>query len=1033
MCGRSNHDQFHLTEDGKSGKYYLRFQRGGLLNIRFIASNGATSQENVFYWFIMEPVTSVSFPAAAISLQGGELRMTILVGTNVSLTCTFNKTVFPESNIAITGRLVIFTISEEMAGGYGQTIMSCDLKNAITPTVLNVRTICLIQEEIDGLVLDSPEAYKSSYVALTFTVRAGDPIYVRVEDDAGEVLHNKQPELKLLKPSRRARNTPKFWGRLFPLPKNIKNPLVIQTNVTFYNNISSVSVAHTIRVQHSVKNIRYKKLGSLALPLEGNQFPLLNFSIKTSGLPPTNATYTVTLRKKSPPTTSQKSRRSRRSRRRSSPGTVIETKTGNLTMEAEMLQTLFTYKIREAAGYLFDFKFENLASKLKKSLPFQADVPITGLSVSIENSTLVEVDTERTLTVVTASGSRKQLLVKSDNAIKAVSVMMPPAVYRLPLMFNKPGQYRIRVTVTNSVSKLSRIVERNVTVVRWVLKTPPMPVIASTDNGHVVSMHIVVANGMPIPYNIIVQAGYVTTEQNEITSPSMARCAMPKDQVPCILWRSKHRYTRPGDYRISMTVTDSWKQFKTFEERYNLVGMPEGLTVLIRACPRGQTCQPGKGANKNTFPSDTNISIVAETTYGTHLTYNFDIDGIVTSSNMSELRHVFLNADSSHTIRVNVSNKALPGGLQKVTNITVKKAIAIPVIEMGLSWMMPVRNWTTRIEINLGRAINASCYSLDFGDGSSNFEPTRIVVFGDKTICDSKYLSDGKATYWPKLSDHARLPTPSLVVIEAKYQSLGPKALRLEGMNYISERIVVQNFIVTRGPCWSPSVSLRVQAKTNSSSMEDEEGYQSHFKSKRLVIQPDVFINCTSSSSYNVSYSVFKITNTGEWLKNITERELGVSLMPDDNVPLIIPVRALDYGYHKIVANASMTEEIGMEGYDHVLIKVVHSPLIAGIVGGFKSTAIWGGNRTLSATNATFDPDTDPGDKKNMNFHFMCRRPCETFPEYDSKLRITKAASKSTCSMSTGIGESTKGCFIQLGEMNPLNNPGELRRNYSYL
>ena len=79
-----------------------------------------------------------------------------------------------------------------------------------------------------------------------------------------------------------------------------------------------------------------------------------------------------------------------------------------------------------------------------------------------------------------------------------------------------------------------------------------------------------------------------------------------------------------------------------------------------------------------------------------------------------------------------------------------------------------------------------------------------------------------------------------------------------------------------------------------------------------------------------------------------------------------------------------MIEEVIVSSVETVDTIVIPTPLKAALYFGTERRVGWGYNKTWDAMTFTYDPDTEPWDKRGLTCEWWCRRrDCEVFPELE--------------------------------------------------
>lgn len=208
-------------------------------------------------------------------------------------------------------------------------------------------------------------------------------------------------------------------------------------------------------------------------------------------------------------------------------------------------------------------------------------------------------------------------------------------------------------------------------------------------------------------------------------------------------------------------------------------------------------------------------------------------------------------------------------------------------------------------------------------------------------------------------------------------------------INRVSEDHATWRTGVTKGPCWWPYVNVSSANPCKAPFCDSEfNDMRTAYRSQKLVVYSNVTINCTATK---VAYYWWRVFLQNEDWDNETEvMDLnGADYYSIGARNLILLGNTLEYGLYRFELNVSMDELMGMYSIDSVFLRIIPTPIVAGIPGGEFIIRRWGDLVPLEIDGGlmSYDPDlVDRTDKSGMEFIWLCRRMCEDWPkkfEYD--------------------------------------------------
>ena len=247
--------------------------------------------------------------------------------------------------------------------------------------------------------------------------------------------------------------------------------------------------------------------------------------------------------------------------------------------------------------------------------------------------------------------------------------------------------------------------------------------------------------------------------------------------------------------------------------------------------------------------------------------------------------------------------------------------------------------------------------------------------------------------------------------IRTKYMIPGLYETILTCKNRVSEETTTWTTGVTKGPCWWPYVNVTAPNECKEPFCDSEyPGMRTAYRSEKLVVYSDVIINCTATKIAYYWWRVFK--QNPEWGNETEITDLkGADVFSIGARNLILEGNTLEYGLYRFWLNTSMDELMGMYTIDNVYLRVIATPIVAGIAGGEFIMRRWGDLVPMEIDGGLFsyDPDmVDHSDKTGMEFIWLCRRLCEGWPrKYDNDYNVKQAMPPNNCSYQDA---SDRGC-----------------------
>lgn len=237
--------------------------------------------------------------------------------------------------------------------------------------------------------------------------------------------------------------------------------------------------------------------------------------------------------------------------------------------------------------------------------------------------------------------------------------------------------------------------------------------------------------------------------------------------------------------------------------------------------------------------------------------------------------------------------------------------------------------------------------------------------------------------------------------IRTKYMTPGLYDTTLTCKNMVSEESTSWKTGVTKGPCWWPYVNVTSANPCKPPFCDsDDPTMRISYRSEKLVVYSDVIINCTATKIAYYWWRVYKQNLDWGNETEITDlKEADVYSIGARN--LILEGNTLEYGLYRFWLNASMDEVMGMYTTDSIYLRIIPTPLVANIAGGEFILRRWGDIVPvhIDGGSFSFDPDMeDPNDKTGMEFIWLCRRLCESWPvQFTKNYNVKKKMPPNNC------------------------------------
>lgn len=603
--------------------------------------------------------------------------------------------------------------------------------------------------------------------------------------------------------------------------------------------------------------------------------------------------------------------------------------------------------------------------------------------------------------------------------------------------YAKVGVYYTQAIAVNTVGETIAALPTPVIVQQPVTGFVLIPdkaraVISGPDWYYTMPFHLFETRGVPLCTNATFQIDYgdgnfsSSIDLNGATA-TLRNPSMDNGSLVHVLTFT-HKYYVGAIYNINISiwnlVSAGWypTTIKMYEQ---IAGLHGNVTLLynvngssVNLNDSKVTQRPGYGAKADYFPLDMCLFVQTWFSRGVFLSYLWDFgDGNGTALNYQIPSASYqYAAPGTYTIFVTVFNDMVSTNLSWVVHIQ-RRVGPVNITSIPAS---PIR-MTTSFMLWPGWIGTDACYYVNLIDTTSAGSHQRFL--GSEDTCTeffSTLMQLGMVSTWMTVDAISKdVETSGGVEIENTYNTNNVYHVKLLAINKVSNATFYEKIAVTTQYCLYPAVDLQsVNPCLTKDLCDDSMGYRikKQYKGFKWYVDSSVVIDCdtTSLASYMWQIYVVNVT-TGEETPYTGDMSVFAAPSPRQ---LTIPALSLDYGLYRFELNVTMFIEIGLTSTDSVRVFVVRSPLVGGITGGEYRRKGFGSNVTFDAIQLTGDPD-NPNDKSGFRCRWMCRRYCETWPQYDSTYTTMLNNGTSTCpplhlaskELDPTLNYSTGGCF----------------------
>lgn len=354
---------------------------------------------------------------------------------------------------------------------------------------------------------------------------------------------------------------------------------------------------------------------------------------------------------------------------------------------------------------------------------------------------------------------------------------------------------------------------------------------------------------------------------------------------------------------------------------------------------------PGKGLNKDSFPLEHSVLLVARISNGTAVTYTWSFgDGEILETNETGVEHRFTSPRYFNI------------------TLTAKNSISVMVVSRMIRMMESVVNVTfennsptvidfeTTLFVSVGQIGTESCFLLDLGNN------TRILYRGVQGVtCDDKLTKTNDIRVLPSLE----------FAINFTYWRVFNYFVAITALNDVS-RITLHGWVIILNlPCEFPFVQIPDAGKSYHNPTK-------YHRADYITIKSRCIIDCLASRTSAFHWDLTKISDgadNGTIVNDLFDYSLSV---------LIIPQRTLPYGKFMLRLNVSMVGLPLVHRAAVSYIEIVPSPLVAEIIGG--NAWIQSVHREIILdASPSHDPDQGEDEKQDLEYLWYCKTADELY------------------------------------------------------
>ena len=399
----------------------------------------------------------------------------------------------------------------------------------------------------------------------------------------------------------------------------------------------------------------------------------------------------------------------------------------------------------------------------------------------------------------------------------------------------------------------------------------------------------------------------------------------------------QHVYPTGGKYLVNLNCSNSVQSANTSLEVKVLVYINQ-LDISLVAPIDSVPLNPLPAEDLFVFQFTTNAQFV-------NFTVNFGDHSPVIVTEETSIKHLFPGKFSTYVVNVNVSNAIS----HKAASISI--TLLQSVKDIALETNGPVMFGEEVIfTVTMGQQGTYPCYYFNLGDGHE------LIYTG--------YYMATCAEEYSHVTDIRFITSTDQISFAHNYTNVTVYDVSCVGWNPVSSESAKTRAVIVEVPCKSPIVSIEGLAQN----VEDAREFM---RSEEFELISKNSIHCDASSETNFEWKIFKVASEG--FSEDKSVEVQLSDIKTDDWKIVFNPRSLEYGLYYISFTLTMTEVEGVSSTTFGYVKIIPSPIVAGIRGG--STRVVGFDKlVLLDGGMSRDPDVEEGNYEGERLDFVCWR-----------------------------------------------------------
>ena len=273
---------------------------------------------------------------------------------------------------------------------------------------------------------------------------------------------------------------------------------------------------------------------------------------------------------------------------------------------------------------------------------------------------------------------------------------------------------------------------------------------------------------------------------------------------------------------------------------------------------------PGFWEEQDHYPIENQLFFNVSQVFGSHLTYFYDFgDGETSTKYMDSVAEHWYNDTGAYDTFVNISNPRDTWLSDKT--IYIQRSVG----NTSISTMTPAaRNQTFDIEVDFGALGTHVCCMIDFVDEEG--DDNRYYFIGHEVRCREIHPDEWESFTDDKPRRFMQYSTTEMErqrdeedsankTVQFTFQSIAVNYMTLNCSNRVSRNVHVWKTVVTKGPCWYPTVDLEDRNPCRGTCDERFPHMLAVLRSSSFTIHSNVSINCTSTKEASYAWSAFTV------------------------------------------------------------------------------------------------------------------------------------------------------------------------------